>query len=54
MTKILPLLLIIAMAMHLIRPFGLPGLKTRADVWKIAIVALVLMGATVLLSHSVS
>lgn len=48
MTKILPVLLIAAMLLHLIRPIGLPGLRRRADFWKIAVVALGLMMLTVL------
>jgi hypothetical protein len=40
MTKALSLLIVIAMGVHLIRPLGLPGLKTRADVWKLAVAAL--------------
>ena len=40
MTKILSLLIIAMMAVHIIRPLGLPGLKRRKDVWKIAVGAL--------------
>jgi hypothetical protein len=39
MSKLIGLLLILAMLVHLIRPLGLPGLKRRADFWKIAVVA---------------
>ncbi|WP_242217867.1 hypothetical protein [Shinella zoogloeoides] len=49
MTKILPALLIAAMLLHLIRPIGLPGLRWRADFWKIAVVAIGLMMLTVLI-----
>lgn len=31
------------MVAHVIKPFGLPGLKRRQDAWKIAILALFLM-----------
>jgi hypothetical protein len=48
MSKILPVLLLAAMALHLVRPIGLPGLKRRADFWKIAVIAIVLMMLTVL------
>ncbi|MGB3502952.1 MAG: hypothetical protein WBA44_15120 [Mesorhizobium sp.] len=51
MTKMLALLILAMMVLHLIRPLGLPGLKARRDVWKIAVVALVAMGATVMLGH---
>ena len=37
-TKILLVLVLVAMGLHLIKPFGLPGLRRRADVWKIALV----------------
>jgi len=50
-TKILSYLIIAMMILHIIRPLGLPGLKKRGDFWKLAVVALVAMGATVLLSH---
>jgi hypothetical protein len=39
MSKLIGLLLILAMAVHIIMPLGLPGLKRRGDFWKIAIVA---------------
>lgn len=31
------------MAVHLIKPFGLPGLRRRKDAWKIAIILVVAM-----------
>ncbi|WP_188112545.1 hypothetical protein [Rhizobium tropici] len=39
MTKAIALLLLLAMAVHIIKPLGLPGLKRRTDFWKIAIFA---------------
>ncbi len=51
MSKALALIILAMMALHLIRPLGLPGLKQRRDVWKIAVFALLAMGATVLLGH---
>jgi hypothetical protein len=51
MSKILALLIIAMMVLHLIRPLGLPGLRQRRDVWKIAVGALVAIGATVLIGH---
>jgi hypothetical protein len=47
MSKILPALLLAVMLLHLIRPLGLPGLKRRADFWKIAVLAIALMMLTV-------
>jgi hypothetical protein len=52
LSKVLALIILAMMALHLWRPLGLPGLKKRRDVWKIAVVALVAMGATVLVSHT--
>lgn len=40
MSKILPVLLIIIMMLHIIRPLGLPGLRRRSDFWKIAVIAI--------------
>jgi hypothetical protein len=39
MTKLLGVLLLLAMVVHLIKPLGLPGLKRRGDFWKIAVFA---------------
>lgn len=41
--KILLVLVLVAMVLHLIKPFGLPGLKRRADVWKIAFILIFAM-----------
>jgi hypothetical protein len=38
-TKVIAVLLLLAMAVQIIKPLGLPGLKRRADFWKIAIIA---------------
>lgn len=54
MSKALALILLAAMAIHLIKPLGLPGLKRRGDVWKIAVAAFAMFGLTVLLSHAVA
>jgi hypothetical protein len=37
MSKLIGLLLILAMGVHIIRPLGLPGLKRRGDFWRIAV-----------------
>ncbi|MBB3524574.1 hypothetical protein OS035_15840 [Rhizobium sp. 268] len=39
MTKLIALLLILAMAIQLIKPLGLPGLRRRTDFWKMALIA---------------
>lgn len=38
-TKVIAVLLLLAMAVHIIKPLGLPGLRRRADFWKIAVIA---------------
>ncbi len=42
MTKIIALLLILAMLVHIVKPLGLPGLRRRGDFWKIAVFAFVI------------
>lgn len=42
MGKIISGFLLLAMALHLWKPFGLPGLRRRADFWKIAVGAFVI------------
>jgi len=48
-TKILALFLLLAMAAHIIKPLGLPGLKKRGDFWKIAVIAFVVMSLAIVL-----
>ncbi len=49
MTKLLGLLLLLAMVVHIIKPLGLPFLKRRSDFWRIAVVAFVAWAFTLLL-----
>ncbi|MBO3761890.1 hypothetical protein J5J10_21120 [Ciceribacter sp. L1K23] len=49
MTKIIGLLLILAMVVQIIKPLGLPGLRRRRDFWKIAIIAFVIWSVTLLI-----
>ena len=35
--------IIVAMAVHLVRPLGLPGLRKRSDAWKLAVLATVVI-----------
>ena len=51
MSKLLALVIIALMAVQLIRPLGLPGLRQRRDFWKLAVVALAAISVTVLASH---
>jgi len=46
-TKVLPVLLVLLMGLHIIKPLGLPGLKRRGDFWKIAVIALFVMALAV-------
>jgi hypothetical protein len=46
MTKVFSVLFLLAMAVQVIRPLGLPGLRRRADFWKIAVVALLVFALT--------
>lgn len=39
MTKVIAAFLILAMAVQLIKPLGVPGFRKRGDFWKIAVVA---------------
>lgn len=49
MAKVLALLLLAAMALHVVKPLGLPGLRRRRDAWKIAVGALAVMALATLL-----
>ncbi|BCH21480.1 hypothetical protein MesoLjLc_12450 [Mesorhizobium sp. L-8-10] len=52
MTKALSLLILALMAVQLIKPLGLPGLRQRRDFWKLAVLALGAISLTVILSHA--
>lgn len=49
MTKFFSLLFILLMLIQLIRPLGLPGLRRRGDFWKLAVLAFVVFGLTILI-----
>lgn len=49
MTKVIGLLLILAMMVQVIRPLGPPGLKKRSDFWKIAVIAFAIWSITLLI-----
>ena len=51
MSKILALVIIAMMAVQIIKPLGLPGLRQRRDFWKLAVAAMVAISLTVVLSH---
>lgn len=52
MSKALSLLILALMAVHLVKPLGLPGLRKRRDFWKLAVLALAAISLTVVLSHT--
>lgn len=47
--KAFTLLIVFAMAVQVIRPLGLPGLRKRSDAWKLIPVALVAIAVVTLL-----
>ncbi len=49
MTQIITVIIALAIIAHLIRPLGLPGLRRRADAWKLVIFAFVLFAAIIFL-----
>jgi hypothetical protein len=51
MSKALSLVIVALMAIQIIKPLGLPGLRQRRDFWKLAVLALGAIMLTVLFSH---
>ncbi|MGE6782555.1 hypothetical protein ACQKGL_08545 [Ensifer adhaerens] len=49
MQKAIALFLLLIMAVQLIWPIGIPGLRHRRDFWKVAVFAIVMMMLTVLI-----
>jgi hypothetical protein len=49
MTKAIGLFLLLTMGVQIIRPLGLPGLRKRADFWKLAVIAFVIWSLVLLL-----
>ncbi len=47
--KLIAVLLMLAMAIQVIKPLGLPGLRRRADFWKIAVIAFAIWSVTLLI-----
>ena len=43
MTKLIVLLFVLAMGLHVLKPFDVPLLRKRSDFWKIAVIGLVIM-----------
>lgn len=51
MSKIIALVIIGMMAIQIIKPIGLPGLRQRRDFWKLAVVALAAFALDVFLTQ---
>lgn len=51
MTKLLALVIIGFMVIQLIKPLGWPGLKRRADFWKLALLAMAAISLAAVLGH---
>jgi hypothetical protein len=54
LTKVIPIIGMILMALHVVWPFNLPGLRKRRDFWKIAVAMGVAIVVTALLRDSTS
>ncbi len=51
-TKAIGVLLLLAMVVHIIKPLGLPGLRRRADFWKVAIFAFAIWTVALLVNEA--
>ncbi len=51
MSKVIAIVIILMMAIQIIKPIGLPGLRRRSDFWKLAVVAFAIFALDVLVSH---
>ena len=49
MTKIVGMFLVLVMAIQLLYPLGLPGLRRRRDFWKLALIAFAIWTLVLLL-----
>ncbi|MDL2409017.1 hypothetical protein PY650_25945 [Rhizobium calliandrae] len=52
-TKVIAVLLLLAMAVQIIKPLGLPGLKRRADFWKIAVIAFAVWTIALIINETI-
>lgn len=51
MTKLLALVIVGFMVIQIIKPVGWPGLKRRADFWKLALLAMAAISLAAVLGH---
>ena len=54
LTKVIPIIGLLLMALHLLWPLNLPGLRKRRDFWKIAVVMGVAIVVTALLREQLA
>jgi hypothetical protein len=52
MTKLISVLLMLAMLIQIIKPIGLPGLRRRMDFWKLALLAFAIWTVALLLREA--
>lgn len=52
MTKVIAILLLLAMLVQIIKPLNLPGLRRRADFWKIAVIAFAIWTIALIVNES--
>ena len=53
MTKLISVLIILAMLIQVIKPIGLPGLRRRMDFWKLALLAFAIWTVALLLREAI-
>jgi hypothetical protein len=53
MTKLISVLLMLAMLIQIIKPIGLPGLRRRMDFWKLALLAFAIWTVALLLREAI-
>jgi hypothetical protein len=54
LTKVIPIIGLILMALHIIWPLNLPGLRKRSDFWKIALAMGIAIVITALLREQLA
>ncbi|MBX3597918.1 MAG: hypothetical protein KF874_10160 [Rhizobiaceae bacterium] len=51
MSKAFSLLMLVLMAIQIVKPLGLPGLRKRTDFWKLALIAIAAISLTAAIGH---
>jgi len=52
MTKLIAVFLLLAMAVHIVKPLNLPGLRRRVDFWRIALFAFAVWTVALVLNEA--